>query len=100
MVTAFPDSAIINLPVTLANDLLNAAEDLPLYNNKDYYATALQSLVADTIHGKCPGAFESLIGSISEGIARWPYCVLIRGLRFDRGNRLFVALNRAFGEMV
>jgi hypothetical protein len=33
-------------------------------------------------------------------VARWPYCVLIRGLRFDKGHRLFVAINRAFGQMV
>jgi alpha-ketoglutarate-dependent taurine dioxygenase len=26
--------------------------------------------------------------------------VLLRGLRFDEGNRLFVAINRAFGELV
>ena len=100
MLTGFPDSGIITVPGTLASDLLHAAEDLPLYDNKDFYSTALQALVADTIRYKSPDGFELLVDRIKEGIARWPYCVLIRGLRFDRGNRLFVAVSRAFGELV
>ena len=100
MLAPFPDSAIIDVPPTVANALLAAAEDLPLYDNKDYYSKALQSLVADTVRGKCTDAFDWLVARINEGIARRPYCVLIRGLRFDRGHRLFVALNRAFGKMV
>jgi len=100
MLAPFPDSAIINVPDTLARDLLRAAEDLPLYNSNDYYSTALQTLVADTIGEKCPDGFGWLVNRIGEGVARWPYCVLIRGLRYDVGKRLFVAINRAFGEMV
>ncbi len=100
MFAPFPDSAIINVPATVAGALLDAAEDLPLYDNKDFYSIALQSLVADTVREKCTDAFDWLVNRIDEGIARRPYCVLIRGLRFDRGNRLFIALNRAFGKMV
>ena len=100
MFAPFPDSAIINVPATVAGGLLDAAEDLPLYENKDFYSIALQSLVADTIREKCTDAFDWLVNRIDEGIARRPYCVLIRGLRFDKGNRLFIALNRAFGKMV
>lgn len=100
MFAPFPDSAIINVPPTVANALLAAAEDLPLYDNRDYYQLALQSLVADTVRGKCTDAFEWLIDRINQGVARRPYCVLVRGLQFDRGHRLFVALNRAFGKMV
>ena len=100
MLAPFPDSAIINVPPTVANALRAAAEDLPLYDNKDYYSKALQSLVADTVREKCTDAFDWLVDRINEGIARRPYCVLIRGLHFDRGHRLFVALNRAFGKMV
>src|SRR6185295_1250115 len=100
MFAPFPDSAVINVPPAVANALLAAAEDLPLYDNKDYYSIVLQSLVADTVRGKCTDAFEWLVDRINEGVTRRPYCVLIRGLRFDRGHRLFVALNRAFGKMV
>jgi len=100
MLTPFPDSAIINVPETVASDLLRAAEDLPLYDNQDYYSVRLQSLVADTIHEKCRNSFEWITGTIGERVARWPYCVLVRGLRFDEGNRLFVAINRAFGKLV
>ena len=100
MLAPFPDSAIINVPRTVANDLLRGAETLPLYDNKDFYSLMLQSLVADTVRENCRDSFDWLTGMIGEGIARWPYCVLIRGLRFDKGNRLFVAINRAFGRMV
>jgi len=100
MLAPFPESAIINVPATVSSALSGAAEDLPLYDNRDYYSLALQSLVADTVREKCTDAFDWLVGRINEGIARRPYCVLIRGLRFDRGHRLFVALNRAFGKMV
>ena len=100
MFAPFPDSAIIKVPGTVAGALLNAAEDLPLYENKDFDSIALQSLVADTVREKCTDAFDWLVNRIDEGIARRPYCVLIRGLRFDKGNRLFIALNRAFGKMV
>ena len=100
MLTSFPDSGIINVPPSLANDLMRAAEALPLYDKKDFYALTLQTLVADTIRESCPDGFEWLTGRIGEGVARWPYCVLIRGLRFDKGHRVFVAINRAFGQMV
>jgi hypothetical protein len=100
MLAPFPDSAIINVPGTAASDLLRAAEDLPLYDNKDFYSVMLQSLVADVIHEKCRNSFEWLTGTIGEKVARRPYCVLVRGLRFDKGNRLFVAINRAFGKLV
>jgi len=41
-----------------------------------------------------------LIHSIKKRLAQRPYCALVSGLRFDDGNRLFVAINRAFGELV
>src|SRR5690242_11713162 len=82
MLAPFPNSAIINVPGTVATDLLRAAEALPLYDKNDFYSITLQSLVADTLHEECRHSFEWLIGTIAEGLARWPYCVLIRGLRF------------------
>lgn len=100
MLTGFPESGIITVPGTVAGDLLNAAEELPLYDNKDFYSIALQTLVADTIRYRSPESFEWVVSRIKEGVERWPYCVLLRGLRFDKGNRLFIAINRAFGEMV
>jgi hypothetical protein len=100
MLAPFPDSAVINVPGTVASDLLRAAETLPLYDNKDFYSIMLQSLVAETIRENCRDSFDWLTGMIGERIARWPYCVLIRDLHFDRGNRLFIAINRAFGPMV
>lgn len=100
MLAGFPESAIINVPGALAGELLKAAEELPLYDNKDFYSITLQKMIADSIRESCNDGFEWVAGRIEERVARWPYCVLIRGLRFDKGNRLFVAINRAFGELV
>lgn len=88
------------MPLALASDLLKAAECLPLYDNKEFYSTDLQRLVRDHIREACSDSFDWLIAQISERLARSPYCVLVQGLRFDEGNRLFVAINRAFGELV
>jgi len=100
MLTPFPDSGKVAVPAVLAVDLLNAARSLPLYDNREFYSTDLQRFVRDRFREASPDGFDWLIAQISERIARWPYCVLVAGLRFDEGNRLFVGLNRAFGELV
>lgn len=100
MLAAFPDTGKINVSSALAHELLRAAEHLPLYDNKEFYSTALQAHVLDSIRGSCPDGFNSLVDLIKDRIARWPYCALVQGLHFDEGNRLFIAINRAFGELV
>lgn len=100
MPAPFPDTGRIHVSSALACELLKGAESLPLYDNKEFYSPALQALVRDHIRQTCPDGFDWLVSAIKERIARWPYCVLLQGLRFDEGNRLFVAINRAFGELV
>ena len=100
MLTPFPQSGRVEVPPALAADLLKAAEKLPVYDNKDFYSTDLQQFVHDRIRHSCTDGFDWLVTEIREHIARWPYCVLVTGLSFDNGNRLFVGLNRAFGELV
>jgi hypothetical protein len=100
MLAAFPDSGRISISSALAHELLQAAEHLPLYDNKEFYSTALQAHVLESIQKACPDGFNSLISLIKDRIARQPYCALVTGLQFDEGNRLFVAINRAFGELV
>ena len=100
MLTPFPNEGRIDVSPSLAGELLKAAERLPLYDNKEFYSTALQTLVRDHVREACPDGFDWLAGMLRERLARRPYCVLVRGLRFDEGNRLFVAINRAFGELV
>lgn len=95
-----PDTARTKISATLASELIEAAERLPLYENAEFYATGLQGFIHNSIRGACPDGFDLVVGSIRERIARWPYCALLEGLRFDGGNRLFVAINRAFGELV
>jgi TfdA family taurine catabolism dioxygenase TauD len=100
MATAFPDAARIDVSADLAAELLNAAERLPHYANKEFYSTDLQTLVSNRVREACHDGFDWIVGAVREKIALRPYCTVVRGLRFDEGNRLFVALNRAFGELV
>jgi hypothetical protein len=100
MLAPFPETARIVISSSLSSELLKGAERLPLYDNKEFYSPALQSLVFERVREGCPDGFDWLISTIRERVAEWPYCVLVQGLRFDEGNRLFVAVNRAFGELV
>lgn len=100
MLAPFPETNRINVSNSLARELVLAAEQLPVYDNKEFYSTALQKSVLDAIRSSNPDGFDELIGSINERLGQWPYCTLVSGLRFDEGNRLFVAINRAFGELV
>ena len=100
MLAPFPDSGRIDISSALARELLKGAERLPLYDNKEFYSPALQTLIRNRVREACPDGFDSLTNLVKERIAQRPYCVLVRGLRFDEGNRLFVAINRAFGELV
>lgn len=100
MLAPFPDTARIDISPSLAHELLQGAERLPLYDNREFYAPSLQTLLHDRIRESCPDGFDWLVSLVRERIAQWPYCVLLRGLRCDDGNRLFVAINRAFGELV
>ncbi len=100
MLTQFPETNRINVSESLARELLLAAERLPHYDNKEFYSTALQKSVLDEVRSANPGGFDELTGAIRDRLARRPYCALVSGLNFDDGNRLFVAINRAFGELV
>jgi hypothetical protein len=100
MLAPFPDKAIIDIPLTLARELLAGAERLPQYDNKEFYSPTLQAQVHDRVREAYPEGFDGVVGLIKERMAKWPYCVLVRGLCFDEGHRLFVAINRAFGELV
>jgi hypothetical protein len=100
MPVPFPDTGRIDVSPAVARELKKGAERLPLYDNKEFYSPGLQMLVRDRIRQACPDGFDQLISLVRERIAQWPHCVLLGGLLFDEGNRLFVAINRAFGELV
>jgi hypothetical protein len=96
----FPDAGRVNVTPEMACELREAAERLPLYDNREFYSDALQSHVLERVREACDEGLSWLVGQIKERVSRRPYCALVRGLRFDEGNRLFVAVNRAFGELV
>ena len=99
-VVNFPDSAKVNVDSSLARDLRAAAERLPQYDNREFYSTDLQAQVFDIVRESCPDAFDVVTTEIKQRLATWPYCALVQGLSFDEGNHVFVAINRAFGELV
>lgn len=96
----FPDAARINVPLSLAEAMMKRAGSLPLYDNKEFYSPDLQALVHESIRESSPAGFDWLVRTIKERLAQRPYCALVTGLSFDEGNRVFVAINRAFGELV
>ena len=97
---SFPDKARVQVEYTLARDLLRAAQSLPDYDNQEFYSPSLQASVLENVRAAAPTAFDALINNVKDRLAHWPYCALIRGLVFDSGNKVFVAVNRAFGELV
>lgn len=98
MVAPLPESARVEVEPSLARELLNAAERLPRYENKEFYSTELQSLVHRSLQEV--SGFDLLVQQIEQRLSQWPYCALVGGLSFDEGNKVFVGVNRAFGELV
>jgi len=96
----FPDNANVYVQSTVAREILAAAERLPQYDNREFYSADLQTHVLNSVRESCPDAFDALTTEIKENLNRWPYCALVQGLDFDEGNRVLVAINRAFGELV
>ncbi|MEM7349901.1 MAG: TauD/TfdA family dioxygenase [Acidobacteriota bacterium] len=100
MSVPFPDAARIQVSPSLARDLLRSAESLPSYDNKDFYSLDLQRELRDAVRSACGEGYDELIHKVKDRLARPPFCTLVGGLEFDRGNRLFVALNRGLGNLV
>jgi hypothetical protein len=99
-VVNLPDAAKLHISSSVASDLLAAAERLPRYEMLEFYSSELQVRVCEAVRDGCPEAFDTIISEIRRRLASWPYCVLVTGLSFDEGNKVFLAINRAFGELV
>lgn len=100
MLAPFPETGRVSVPAALARELLRAAESLPAYDNRDFYSFDLQEQVRDGVRAAAPEGFDRLADEVRQRLSRPPYCALVSGLLFDEGNRLFVAVNRAFGRLV
>src|SRR5215510_3544335 len=96
----FPETAKVNVSPTVAREIRAAANQLPNWDNREFYSTDLQTHVLESVRQTSPDAFDDLTSEIKQRLARWPYCALVQGLDFDEGNKVFVAINRAFGELV
>jgi len=96
----FPDSAIVKVDPNAAREIRAAAERLPRYDNREFYSAELQAQVCESVRSGGAEAFDVIVSHVKARLARWPYCALVQGLSFDEGNKVFVAINRAFGELV
>src|ERR1044071_5074822 len=99
MLASLPDSAKVSVDPSLARSLFKAAERLPYFENKEFYSTELQTMVYEALREEAP-RLDSLTNEIRKRLQQRPYCVLVQGLLFDEGNKVFVGVNRAFGELV
>jgi hypothetical protein len=99
MRASLPDSAKVMVAPSLAQHLLKTAEQLPRFDNREFYSLELQTMVHDALREESEG-LDSLIEQIELRLNRPPYCALVQGLSFDEGNKVFVGINRAFGELV
>lgn len=99
MFAPLPENARITVEPSFARSLLAAAEGLPRFANKEFYSTVLQEMIHQSLREQTNG-LDSLVQVIRERLSVWPYCALVEGLFFDDGNKVFVGLNRAFGELV
>ena len=70
----------------------------PAYDNREFYSPYLQAPSWARPRARRKASTGSSVRSRS-GFARRPYCALGARLIFE-GNKLFVAANRAFGELV
>lgn len=98
MFAKFPEKATLKVEPSLARELLDAVERLPRYANKEFYSLELQKLVHQSLQEV--NGFNALTEQIGQRLNVRPYCVLVQGLSFDETNKVFVGLNRAFGELV
>lgn len=96
----FPDSAVLNVPSSLAGHFYDVARSLPVQANKDFYQVERQTQVYQDFYGKAGSAFCKLLHTVEDKLQTPPFSVLLKGLQFDNHYCLFVALSRHFGEMV
>ncbi|WDE14312.1 TauD/TfdA family dioxygenase [Thalassomonas haliotis] len=97
---SLPESAIIQVANNKAARLLSAAQKITPYSNRDYYQAQNQLDTYKGIRHSCPDEFDTLQALIKNSLQQAPYCVLIKGLQFDKDYRLLVALNRSLGKLV
>lgn len=99
-VLLLPESARIEVEPQLAKALHGAAESLPCYDSKDLYSLDLQAEIQDAVRRQAGEGYDHLIDEIREALGRAPHTALVSNLEFDDNHRLFVAINRAFGDLV
>ena len=98
---SFPDNAKLHVPSTVAREILAAAERLPQYDNREFYSTELQAHVLNAVRESCPEAFDAANRCKSKNVSHVGHIApSYKVCSFDEGNRVFVAINRAFGELV
>ena len=69
----FPEAAMVDVPSTLAADLLDAAKTRPPAVPTDYYDTTRQSQTRVEIRAGCPDGFDRLVADIRACLVTPPF---------------------------
>ena len=95
-----PESARIRVEPKLAKALHAAARTLPHREGKDLYSFDVQAVIQDCVRQGAAEGYDRLAGEIREALGRPPYAALVSNLEFDDNHGVFIAINRAFGNLV
>ena len=95
-----PESARIRVDPQVAQALHAAARTLPAHESKDLYSLELQAVIQERVREGAPEGYDRLADEIREALRRPPYTALVSQLEFDEAHSVFVAINRAFGNLV
>lgn len=97
---ALPESSIIKISSHDADLLLNAAENQPAHDDLAYYDPQVLLTLYRGVRNLNPVIFDKIINVIKTQIKESPYCVIVRGLRFDAEKRLYLAIARGLGNFI
>src|SRR5215213_2044262 len=95
-----PESARIKVEPKLAKALRAAAETLQPHDGKDLYSFDVQAAIHDRVRQGWAEGYDTLVAEIRERLGRPPYTALVSNLEFDDQHGVFLAINRAFGNLV
>ncbi len=95
-----PNASIIAIPPEDADMLLKAAERQPVRDDLAYYDPEVLLSLYRGVRNEHPATFDKVIAAIRAGVSEAPYCVIVRGLKFDEEKRLYLSIARGLGDFV
>jgi len=95
-----PKSAQVHVNSAIAKELFNVSNKTPKYIDKQLRNVEIQSFIRSAIRSACKDGFDSIVAEIREKLDQIPYCVCLKGLKFDKNYSLYIALSTALGNAI